>query len=522
MLTMRVRAALGARTLVLALCATIPGKANAQAAPSRDAWLTQRAQVAVVEAAEKLPAAGPSAVVRSLTVQGQTIRIDLGREVLDHGPVELESALNPLLTAIGNVTAGVLDRVDFQVSVEGFPLDRVLAAWDGDDAVRDDREASASTGARIASRRVVVSAGHGWYRDEASNRWALQRPYLFGIVEDFVNADMAMQAASQVQARGMDVASARYPSRTGQLGESGNPRWQEAALYYIRSTSAPSSVWNAAARAYDSDILSRPLYANWLGADLLLSIHNNAGGGTGTEVWFDTSNGQRVASERLARLVEQRLVNTIRTQYSASWRSRGLKSCNGCKGENRVATRPAVIVEVAFMDMQTPDNNALRDTTFHRIVAGGLADALQEYFNGSVPTPTPSPSPTPVPTPTPTPRPSPTPTPTPTPAPTPLPAPRLTIDGAAASTRAQGSTFSFVASNYTPGRTTTRWLRMPSGQVTTMAPVLAADAAGRVLWQFTPSCATPTGSYTVWVTDDATARSSNTVVETVTRGPSCP
>ena len=73
------------------------------------------------------------------------------------------------------------------------------------------------------------------------------------------------------------------------------------------------------------------------------------------------------------------MVSTIRAQYNPEWVDRGLRACNGCKGENRLASRPAVIVEVAFMDTRSPDNAALHDERFKRLVAGAIYHALQEW-----------------------------------------------------------------------------------------------------------------------------------------------
>ena len=95
-------------------------------------------------------------------------------------------------------------------------------------------------------------------------------------------------------------------------GESGSRRWQEGALYHAKTLGAPAWVWNSTAVTYDADIRTRPLFANWLGAAALVSVHNNAspaanpGAGTGTEIWIDTSNGQGPASERLARAIQMR------------------------------------------------------------------------------------------------------------------------------------------------------------------------------------------------------------------------
>lgn len=69
-----------------------------------------------------------------------------------------------------------------------------------------------------------------------------------------------------------------------------------------------------AAAASARDINSRPFYANWIDSAAVISIHNN-GGGTGTETWYDTTNGQEAESRRLAEIINRRVVNAIRARY---------------------------------------------------------------------------------------------------------------------------------------------------------------------------------------------------------------
>ena len=205
-----------------------------------------------------------------------------------------------------------------------------------------------------APGRVVVSAGHGWYRHEAAGEWRLQRDYYWGIVEDFVNHDIARYLEAELRAANLDVRPARQHDRGAGAGVSGRPRWEESAKYHIRDLGAPESIWDFGADDYAKDINSRPFYSNWVDAAAVVSIHNNGGGGTGTETWYDATNGHEAESRRLAEIVNAKIVSAIRARYDPNWPDRGLRTCNGCKGENRLAARPAIIVEIAFMDTRTP------------------------------------------------------------------------------------------------------------------------------------------------------------------------
>jgi N-acetylmuramoyl-L-alanine amidase len=297
----------------------------------------------------------------------QRVTIDLSQKTLTYDPAgDVEALLDTVVRSTAPLTAGASD-VEYRFLIDGLPLDQFL-----ENSSRVDSRQIRGSG----SGPMVVSAGHGWYWHEGSASWRLQRDYFWGIVEDFVNWEFAQYVREELSAAGFVSRSARQPDRGAPQGASGHPGWQEAAVYFLRALGAPPAVWSIGATDYNRDINSRPFYANWIDAAGILSIHSNGGGGTGTETWYDTSNEFEAASARLASIVNAHVVSAIRAHYNPAWPDRGLRSCNGCKGETRLALRPAVILEVAFMDTRSPDNDALRDDRFKRIVARAIRDAL--------------------------------------------------------------------------------------------------------------------------------------------------
>jgi PhoPQ-activated pathogenicity-related protein len=94
--------------------------------------------------------------------------------------------------------------------------------------------------------------------------------------------------------------------------------------------------------------------------------------------------------------------------------------------------------------------------------------------------------------------------------------PTLSIDGGTSSSKPRGGTYVFAGSHYTPSRTLTRYLRQPDGSTIIMTPTLSADGNGNINWSFTSIGTTPIGTYSIWVVDDSTGRTSNTVSEIVT------
>jgi hypothetical protein len=152
------------------------------------------------------------------------------------------------------------------------------------------------------------------------------------------------------------------------------------ASEYVRSLGAPDSVWNAGYDGVNRDIVSRPEYANWINADLMISIHNNGGGGAcGTETFYDTSNGYVDQSLRFADLVQKMLIERIRSKWNSGWCDRGVKGSNGGYGENRRFNGPAVIIELGYID-NPKDNAALQNAAFRTIAMQAVRDAVQEYF----------------------------------------------------------------------------------------------------------------------------------------------
>jgi N-acetylmuramoyl-L-alanine amidase len=300
----------------------------------------------------------------------QRVTIDLSQKTLTYDPGgDVEPMIDDIVRSTAAVTGGAGD-VEYRFLVDGLPLDRLLPA----PPAGVSRPRSLAAGGR-----VVVSAGHGWYWNEAANAWRLQRDFYWGIVEDFVNWEIAGYAEDALRGARFDVRPARDPNPDAAPGVAGQPAWQDSAKYFIHNLGAPPEVSDFGVDDYARDINSRPFYANWIDADVMVSIHNNGGGGSGTETWYDETNGWMDQSRRLAQIVNDTVVAAIRGNYDPQWPDRGLRSCNGCKGETRLAMRPAIILEVAFMDMKTPDNEALHSDAFKQIVARAVRDAVEEF-----------------------------------------------------------------------------------------------------------------------------------------------
>jgi N-acetylmuramoyl-L-alanine amidase len=369
---------------VLLLGVFAVGSATADTAPADSHTRLAKEVAAAIESAI---AAGPEPSVRLLRadLRDSRLELDFSGELAAIGPgsAAFEAFSRRIHRATGDVLARELASYEVRTSIAGTPLHELLVSSDTvlrQRPLRDAPEPTTPSAAALALRRIAISPGHGYYQNTAG-RWVLQREYWQGIVEDFVNHDMITLVRDELQTAGAEVLSTRNLDRAAGTGESGFPRWQEAARYHLKALGAPASVWSSTGTDHLShDIRCRPLWANHVNADVLVSLHNNGGGGTGTETLYDTDNGFGPESKRLADAVHNRVIAAIRREYNATWTDRRVKGFNGDYGENRLATRPAILIEVAFMDRPTPDNAALQDVGFHRIVARAIREGVEEYF----------------------------------------------------------------------------------------------------------------------------------------------
>ncbi len=365
---------------------TLAGVARADTSASS----APRAAAAVRRAI--VTSAAPHVELLAAALQGNRLTLNFSRAALDLAPGSLD--FEEWSRGVHVAAADTLreEHGDFEIHtlIAGVPLDQILAANEQPRLAHQFALPPATAKparAALVARRIAISPGHGYYLN-SSSRWVLQRDFYSGIVEDFVNHDFVSQLGTLLAAAGADVRPTRNLDRAAGDGESGFPKWQEAARYHAKALGTDPSVWNESGFDHLSqDIRCRPLYANAIGAELLVSVHNNGGGGTGTETLYDTNNGFGPESKRLADTLHARVIAAIRRDYDPAWTDRRVQGFNGSYGENRLATRPAVIMEIAFMDRPTPDNVALRDERFKRIVSAAIAEGIREFVESPVPAP---------------------------------------------------------------------------------------------------------------------------------------
>ncbi len=118
---------------------------------------------------------------------------------------------------------------------------------------------------------------------------------------------------------------------------------------------------------------------NALGCDIVAEIHLNAGGGTGTEVYYQYSSA---VGKELAERVSQSISSALNVP------NRGAKTLiNGSGGDHfailRKTKAPALLIETVFID--SDDLEIIKTTEGMRKAAKAIASAIDKYINAPKP-----------------------------------------------------------------------------------------------------------------------------------------
>ena len=143
---------------------------------------------------------------------------------------------------------------------------------------------------------------------------------------------------------------------------------KEYGCEVIMTRDSDNTAWNKA-----NDLQTRCDIANNAKVDYFISVHINAGGGTGYETWVGDNASQK--SIELA----QKMHSYIAKFYKDNgFIDRGLKS--GKLWVLRQTKMPAILVENLFID-NAKDTKFLSDDNNLRNIAKAIADAFANIFN---------------------------------------------------------------------------------------------------------------------------------------------
>lgn len=321
--------------------------------------------------------AGSGGEVLSVHYTGEVLVVDLSEAVLPDGAYD--EALFTALQAELDTAFQINLRFMVTFKVEGLPLEdwgrpvpdfSETAEWPLDRELPGDGP--------LAGVKIALSPGHGLYWNETYSEWMYQRAEFWGIREDTTNSEIIQRLKAKLESQGATVIDTREMDQNARIGVTGYPAWHEDARQFGIYLGLPSWVWNGSNTNYNSDIRTRPYMANYYGADLLISLHNNGWDGSlrGTETYWDYNNNP--GSQALATAVHNQIISTMTSAYG-SWTNRGIKTSYDDYGEINYAQMPAILVELAFMD-NYEDNQLLHQESFKLRAANAIADGICEFL----------------------------------------------------------------------------------------------------------------------------------------------
>lgn len=151
------------------------------------------------------------------------------------------------------------------------------------------------------------------------------------------------------------------------IAEKAKAKLEEAGLAVKMSREKLTD--NVGAGSTSSSLYQRSEMANDWGADLFISIHCNAGGGTGTETYSyqaGITDGYKLAQD-----VQKRIISLT------GMRDRGVKTANFSVLKN--TKMPAILVETAFID-NSSDALLLESETGQDLFAEGITQGILDFL----------------------------------------------------------------------------------------------------------------------------------------------
>lgn len=251
----------------------------------------------------------------------------------------------------------------------------------------------------LRGARVMLNPGHGLTLS-SDGTWDFQRPQADGrgvfALEDDSNLRMARSVKRILEAAGAVVFSTRELG-IKKLGVSGQPAWREAARHHLSALEVSPAIWDSSGFslrgdcAAAQDIRARALYANSVQADVLLSLHSNAGrsAARGSLVLYASQPFLAAASSNLpaqsaclARGLAREVPKAVRLERpELNWPAASVAGSTSY-GETGYALMPSVILETAF-HTNVIDGAALGQESFRVAIGIGVRDALQTFFESN-------------------------------------------------------------------------------------------------------------------------------------------
>lgn len=272
----------------------------------------------------------------------------------------------------------------FEWTYGGRPLDEILRNVEPTPAPLSRRKRAAEP-----TEAVIVAAGHGRYYHHGYKDWRPHREVSNGILEDDMTPKFARELSHYLRLLRFNAVELRADWR-GNHEPSGLPWGNLGARYFLEQwkPALPQSIWHSLPAAMDpgrerrEDILSRPLYANHVGADTIIHLHTNADTNSAISGLRVLIHPDRQASANLGKLALCSMKEMIHSidRFKAFSVAKAPHVVND-KAENAKATMPSIIVETGF-HTNPSDAELIKDTEFQRTSMMGLAKAYRLFKEG--------------------------------------------------------------------------------------------------------------------------------------------
>lgn len=318
-------------------------------------------------------------------LQADLVYIDFGPGVV---PEEADSLSEQMEQEVGTtllthaLDAGMPDVTQVRTLYGGLPFNHYYPRPPKKDGPDNSYEP------RLPGGLAVVSASHGLFLLHPGRTWDYQRPLVNNVREDLLTPGYADVLQGYLESRSsMTVRRARRSDPADHI-DSHQPWWMMSSRYHLKALyPQETDIWNSFPgstthdREMNQDIRARPRYANFIGADALLSIHSNAHADPatrGVEVYYhqDKPQDQPLADSILCYMGElihaQEGYEEFRVRRPAKF---------GRHGENGIASMPSVIVEVAYHS-NPEDALALQDPVFREASMKGVEKGYRLWREG--------------------------------------------------------------------------------------------------------------------------------------------
>lgn len=324
--------------------------------------------------------------------KGGTILVNLDKTLVS-GPGGVSAEVEDFMELLAT---GVSEMARKKMKLKGGVLITIEGQDVGDfdvikpEVIKPQGELSPSG---ISFKSLAISAGHGLYYHYKWKDWRAQRDPFYGVLEDDITQELAATLQWQVMNRSADVVyQMRASSSAGTHGPSNQPWWRISSRYVLEySYPTMPELWNTYSVKYPlegqrerkDDINARPLYANFLNADYMVSIHTNAAptqpntGQTGTRVYFrDVANNRKLAETISCYMSEKIHARDLYKNFYVAPPEPRLNLA-----ELNLAKMPTALVEVAYHDYPN-DAAALKDPQFRLAAMNGIEKGVRLFQAG--------------------------------------------------------------------------------------------------------------------------------------------